>query len=541
MPDLDDSEHPREPVPRFDFLILGSGAAGLTYALRVADHGTVGIVTKKQSAESNTNWAQGGIAAVVDGGDTLEAHIEDTLVAGAGLCDPEAVRIVVTEGPARVQELIDLGASFSRDPDGDLSLGREGGHSAHRIVHAADATGREVERALLAAVRRHPNIEVFEHHFALELITEHHLGETVTRLRPDVCCFGAYVLDEQADRVEAFLGRTTLLATGGSGRVYQHTTNPDVATGDGLAMAYRAKARVANMEFVQFHPTSLYHPAADSFLITEAVRGDGGILRNLGGERFMPKYDDRAELAPRDIVARAIDDQLKKRGESHVLLDISHKPASEILHHFPNIHETLLRLGIDMTTGPIPVVPAAHYQCGGVIADAHGRTSIEHLYAVGEVAMTGLHGANRLASNSLLEALVYAHRAADDARSTLPDWGRHAAVPAWDDSGTTLPDEWVLIEANREELRHVMWNYVGIVRSTLRLERAMRRTRLFHEETEDFYRRTRVSVGLGELRNMTTTAYLIIRSALMRHESRGLHYTLDYPETREAERRPTYL
>jgi L-aspartate oxidase len=526
---------------RFDTLVLGSGVAGLTYALRMADHGSVGIVTKKASAESNTNWAQGGVAAVVDPDDTLESHIADTLDAGAGLCDEEIVRIVVTEGPARVRELIELGAQFSRDPNGDLHLGREGGHSANRIVHAADATGREIERALLAAIRRHPSIAVFEHHFAVELITEHHLGEAVTRRRPDVCCYGAYVLDEAADRVERFLAKTTLLATGGSGQVYLHTTNPGVATGDGLAMAYRAKARVANMEFVQFHPTSLYHPEAASFLISEAVRGEGGLLYNLAGERFMPAYDARAELAPRDIVARAIDDQLKKRGDTHVLLDISHRPREAVLEHFPTIAETCARFGLDITRQPIPVVPAAHYQCGGVVTDAVGRTSIAGLYAAGEVACTGLHGANRLASNSLLEAMVFAHRAAVHVQAHPGAWARHDEVPRWDDSGTARPSEWVLVEHNRDELRRVMWNYVGIVRSNARLERALRRTRLLHDETEDFYRRTRVSMGLGELRNLIVTAYLIVRSAMMRRESRGLHYTLDFPEPVPSEKRPTVL
>jgi L-aspartate oxidase len=527
---------------RFDFLVLGSGVAGLTFALRVADRGSVAVVTKKESAESNTNWAQGGIAAVVDPGDSLQSHIDDTLDAGAGLCDEEVVRIVVTEGPQRLQELIDLGADFSRDPGGDLHLGREGGHSANRIVHAADATGAEIERALLAAIRRHPNIHVFEYHYAVELITEHHLGQTVTRLRRDTTCFGAYVLDEQRDAVDVFLARATLLATGGSGQVYAHTTNPDVATADGLAMAYRAKAHVANMEFVQFHPTSLYGSDADSFLISEAVRGEGGILTNLGGERFMPDYDPRAELAPRDIVARAIDDQIKRRGDKHVWLDISHIGEEAIEHHFPTIRARCLELGIDITREPIPVVPAAHYQCGGVVTDLDGRTTIDALYASGEVAYTGLHGANRLASNSLLEAMVFSHRAARHVLGALPDWSdRHDAVPPWDDSGTSREREWVLVAHNREELQRTMSDLVGIVRSDLRLERALRRTRLLYEETEDFYRRTRVSVGACELRNLIACAYLIIRSALMRRESRGLHYTLDYPEPRPAERRPTVI
>lgn len=525
---------------RYDFLVLGSGIAGLSYALRVAAHGTVAIVTKKESVESNTNYAQGGVAAVLAPSDSYEAHIEDTLIAGAGLCDRAAVEAVVREGPQRVLELAEMGAEFT-SKNGEYHLGREGGHSANRIVHAADTTGREIERALLAQVRSNPNIHVFEYHFALELITEHHLGQHVTRLRPDIHCYGAYVLDEQEDRVKTVLAKVTLLATGGSGRVYLHTTNPAIATGDGLAMAYRAKARVENMEFVQFHPTSLYHPDADSFLISEAVRGEGAILRNLAGERFMPKYDERAELAPRDIVARAIDDQLKQSGDTHVLLDISHKPESEILEHFPNIHETCLTFGIDITKGPIPVVPAAHYQCGGVKTDLLGRTSIRGLFACGEVASTGLHGANRLASNSLLEALVFSHRAIEPSIEYKNSVNIREDVPDWDDSGTQRPQEWVLVSHNRDELQRVMWNYVGIVRSTLRLKRAVRRTKLLYEETEDFFRRSRVSPELCELRNMIAVAYLIIQSASMRHESRGLHYVVDYPDSLEEERRNTLV
>lgn len=524
----------------FDFLVLGSGVAGLSYALRVAEHGTVAIVTKKESAESNTNYAQGGIAAVMSLEDSYEQHVEDTLVAGAGLCDREIVEIVVREGPQRIRELMALGAEFTRQ-NGQLHLGREGGHSSNRIVHAADATGREVERALLARVRAHPNISIFEYHYAVDLITEHHLGQHVSRLRPDIHCFGAYVLDERYDVVKTFLARVTLLATGGSGQVYLHTTNPAIATGDGVAMAYRAKARVANMEFVQFHPTALAVPAADSFLVSEAVRGEGARLYNLAGERFMPAYDPRAELAPRDIVARAIDDQLKQRGEPHVLLDISHRPAEFVREHFPTIYQTCLGFGIDITREPIPVVPAAHYQCGGVQTDAWGRTSIHGLFACGEVACTGLHGANRLASNSLLEALVFGHRAIEPSVSYAREHAIETAVPDWDDSGTQQPQEWVLVSHNRDELRRIMWDYVGIVRSSLRLDRAFRRTHLLHEETEDFYRRARVSPGLCELRNMIAVAYLIIRSAQMRRESRGLHYMLDYPEPNPAERRPTLV
>jgi L-aspartate oxidase len=390
-------------------------------------------------------------------------------------------------------------------------------------------------------VQAHPHIDIFEYHFVLELITEHHLGQHVTRLRPDIHCYGAYVFDEKASVVKTFLAKTTLLATGGSGQVYLHTTNPSIATGDGLAMAYRAKARIANMEFVQFHPTSLAHPDAASFLISEAVRGEGGVLLNQGGERFMPTYDARAELAPRDIVARAIDDQLKQRGEAHVLLDISHRPAERIRAHFPNIYETCLRFGIDITQQPIPVVPAAHYQCGGVQTDVLGRTSLAGLFACGEVTSTGLHGANRLASNSLLEALVFSHRACEPSVAYARDTVWRDDIPAWDDSGTERPNEWVLVSHNCDELRRVMWDYVGIVRSKLRLERALRRTRLLYEETEDFYRRSRVSSGLCELRNLIAVAYLIIRSAQMRRESRGLHYMLDYPEPVEDECRPTLV
>lgn len=525
---------------KVDFLVIGSGVAGLSYALAVAEYGSVAVITKKETVESNTNYAQGGIAAVMAPEDSFQSHIDDTLEAGAGLCDAEVVRFVVKEGPERIKELMALGAEFTQR-NGRLHLGREGGHSADRIVHAADTTGREIERALLANARAHPNIDIYEYHFAVELITEHHLGQHVTRLRPDIHCYGAYVYDSERERVEAFLARATLLASGGSGQVYLHTTNPDVATGDGVAMVYRAKGRVANMEFVQFHPTSLYHPEADSFLISEAVRGAGGKLYNQGGDRFMPSYDAREELAPRDIVARAIDDQLKQRGETYVLLDISHRPAEVIGEHFPHIYETCLRYGIDITQQPIPVVPAAHYQCGGARTDHYGRTSISGLLACGEVACTGLHGANRLASNSLLEALVFSHRAVDVAIEYAENTSLRHDVPEWDTSGTEHPNEWVLVSHNREELRRIMWDYVGIVRSRLRLDRAFRRTKLLFEETEDFYRRTPLSVEVCELRNMIAVAYLIIRSARMRRESRGLHYMLDYPQPVEDEKRPTLV
>ena len=523
-----------------DFLVIGSGVAGLSYALKVADHGSVAIITKKESAESNTNYAQGGIAAVVDEADSVESHVQDTMDAGAGLCDPEVVERVVREGPARVRELIAMGAEFTRR-NGQLHLGREGGHSTDRIVHATDATGREIEQALLTRVREHPGIELLEFHFALELITEHHLGQHVSRLRPDIHCFGAYVLDDREQKVKTLLAKTTLLASGGCGQVYLHTTNPSVATGDGVAMAYRAKARIANMEFVQFHPTSLYHPDADSFLISEAVRGAGAVLVNQSGERFMPDYDERAELAPRDIVARAIDNQLKQRGEEYVLLDISGEPSSEIKAHFPTIYETCRGFGIDITKEPIPVVPAAHYQCGGVQTDLEGRTSIMGLFACGEVAYTGLHGANRLASNSLLEALVFSHNAVEPSIAYAGSQEPRRDIPDWDSSGTKRPEEWVLVSHNRQELRRVMSDYVGIVRSRLRLKRAARRTHLLFEETEDFYRRSVVSPGLCELRNMIAVAYLVIQSAQMRRESRGLQYMIDYPERVETERRPTLV
>jgi L-aspartate oxidase len=522
-------------VERFDFLVIGSGVAGLSFALRAADAGTVAIVTKKDSAESNTNYAQGGIAAVMDPADHVEAHITDTLETGAGLSDPDIVRLVVTEGPTRVRELMELGAEFDRTRKGTLHLGREGGHSANRIVHAADMTGREIERSLLSGVREHPNITLFEHHFAVNLLTQHQLGLDVESVSPsDLECYGAYVLDTQTGLVETFLAKATLLAAGGAGQVYLHTTNPLVATGDGVAMAYRARAAVANMEFIQFHPTSLYLPGSEiggrSFLISEAVRGEGAILLNRNGERFMPSYDTRAELAPRYIVARAIDDQMKRHGDDHVWLDVSHLPEDDIRRHFPNISETLAALGIDMTAEPIPVVPAAHYICGGVVVDHEARTSMRGLFACGEVACTGLHGANRLASNSLLEALVFARRAVDPMIEEVSKGTWRDDIPVWDESNTENTQEWVLVAHNRQELRRVMSSYVGIVRSTLRLKRAARRIRLIHEETEEFYQRTRISEELCELRNLINVAYLIVESAMRRRESRGLHAMTDFPE-----------
>ncbi len=528
------------PTPhKYDFLVVGSGSAGLTYALKVADRGSVAIITKKETDEANTRYAQGGIASVLDQRDSFEKHVEDTLTAGDGLCKKEAVELIVREGPRMIDELLEYGARFTTD-NGELDLTREGGHSHSRIVHAADMTGKEVERVLVEQATNHPSIDIFEHHFAVDLITEHHLSHYVSRY-DDIHCFGAYVLDVQSGNVERVLARTTLLATGGAGQVYQHTTNPSIATGDGIAMAYRAKARIANMEFIQFHPTSLYHPDADSFLISEAVRGQGGVLLNREGDRFMKMYDERGELAPRDIVARAIDDQLKKRGEECVYLDVTHLDSGKIKEEFPHIYNTCKKYGIDITGDPIPVVPAAHYICGGVITDLDGQTSIYGLFACGEVANTGVHGANRLASNSLLEALVFADRSARKAVEYIQDVSFNEDIPEWDESGTANPEEWVLISHNKRELQQIMWDYVGIVRSDLRLSRAQRRLRLLYEEVEDFYQRTKVSVPLCELRNLVGVGDLIIHSAMQRRESRGLHYTTDYTDTIESAQHDTII
>jgi len=515
---------------KFDFLVIGSGSAGLNFALQVAEYGSVGIITKKNRAESNTNYAQGGIATVLDQSDSFENHVNDTLIAGAGLCNEAVVREIIRSGPEVIRNLIKMGAEFSMSEEGKLHLVREGGHSHNRIIHADDMTGREIERVLLTKAGLHPQITILEHHFAMELITEHHLGKKVTKYTDEKHCFGAYVLNTKTNEVERVLAKATLLATGGAGQVYLHTTNPEIATGDGIAMAYRAKARVANMEFIQFHPTSLYHPESNSFLISEAVRGHGGILRNLSGHRFMQDYDERKELAPRDIVARAIDDQLKKRGETHVYLDVTHLSKDQILKSFPNIYSKCLELNIDMSTDMLPVVPAAHYTCGGVWTNIDGETTINGLFAAGEVACTGIHGANRLASNSLLEALVLAERSAKTAVKYASTASFNTEVPKWNDSGTVNTEEWVLVSHNKLELQQVMWDYVGIVRSNIRLERAFRRSKLLHEEVESFYVRTKVSVPLCQLRNLIAVAYLIISSAMKRKESRGLHYTTDYPE-----------
>jgi len=525
-----------------DFLIIGSGIAGLTYALKVAQDcpdKIVTILTKTQSDETNTKYAQGGIAGVMDANnDSFEKHIEDTLIAGDGLCNREIVEIVVREGVDRIKEIIDWGAQFDKEPDGDFKLGKEGGHSEFRILHHKDVTGMEMERALLEAIKRKPNIRLVSHCFVLDIITQHHLGYLVTKSTPDIECYGVYVLDLSSSKIEKIIASVTMLASGGNGQVYRTTTNPSIATGDEVAMVYRAKGRIENMEFIQFHPTALYEPGVrgQSFLITEAVRGDGGILRNNLGEAFMERYDARKDLAPRDIVARAIDNEMKVTGTEHVYLDCRHFSKEKFIEHFPNIYEKCLSIGIDITQHMIPVAPAAHYSCGGIKTDEWAATSIKNLYAAGECASTGLHGANRLASNSLLEAMVFAHRAykktvalASSATAAGQE-SLHEAIPDWNASGTTSPKEMILITQSVKELKLLMSDYVGIVRNNERLYRAMKRLDLLYAETEALYQRTVVSPQLCELRNMITVAYLIVKGAEFRHESRGLHFNTDYPE-----------
>ena len=531
-----------------DFLIIGSGIAGLTYALKVAEDcpdKTITILTKTQSDETNTKYAQGGIAGVMDfDKDSFNKHIEDTLIAGDGLCNREVVEIVVREGVERIKEIIEWGAQFDKDKDGDYALGREGGHSEFRILHHKDVTGKEMERALLEAINRKSNIRLLSHCFVLDIITQHHLGFLITKSTPDIECYGVYVLNLNSNKIETILSSVTLLATGGNGQVYRTTTNPAIATGDGVAMVYRAKGRIENMEFIQFHPTALYEPGVrgHSFLITEAVRGDGGILRNQNEEAFMERYDERKDLAPRDIVARAIDNEMKINGTEHVFLDCRHFSKEKFTEHFPNIYEKCLSIGIDIARQMIPVAPAAHYSCGGIKTDEWARTSIKNLYAAGECASTGLHGANRLASNSLLEAMVFAHRAYKHSVQNIKELQGapffpgssekmvgFTEVPNWKSEGTNAPKEMILITQSVKEMKLLMSDYVGIVRNNERLKRAMKRLDLLYEETEALYEKTAVSPQLCELRNMISVAYLIVKCADFRHESRGLHFNTDYP------------
>lgn len=517
-----------------EVLIIGSGIAGLFAALKISEFADVIIVTKKEKAESNTNYAQGGIASVISQHDSFEKHIEDTLIAGAGLCRRESVEIMVKEGPDRIKDLISIGTQFTKR-DGDFDLAREGGHSMPRILHAKDFTGKEIERALIEAVAQKKNIQILENYVAIDLLTEHNLNNKKGVKLENQNCWGAYLLNCLNNQVTKITAKATLLATGGLGQVYLHTTNPKIATGDGFAMAYRAGVKLGNMEFIQFHPTALYGSASlsefdsRSFLISEAVRGFGGVLRTKDGNEFMHKYDSRKELAPRDIVARAIDSELKKSGDEFVYLDITQKKAQDIIDHFPNIYNNCLKIGIDITKSMIPVVPAAHYACGGIVVDSDSRSSLRGLYACGEVSMTGVHGANRLASNSLLEAVVFAYRASknikeflSEYKSTIPEF------PEWDDSGTLTQDEKVLITHTIKEVKHTMWDYVGIVRSNERLRRAQKRISMLYKENENLYKKTKIFQSILEARNLIACAHVIIKSAQMRKESRGLHFNIDY-------------
>ena len=519
-------------VRRYDFLVVGSGIAGMSFALKVANRGSVALICKSGLEEANTYFAQGGIASVTNLiTDNFEKHIEDTIVAGDYLSDRAAVEKVVRDAPAQIYELVRWGVAFDKDEKGDYDLHREGGHSEFRILHHKDNTGAEIQDALIRGVQKHPNITVFENNFAIEILTQHHLGVTVTRQTPDIECFGAYIMELKTGRIDTFLSKVTLMATGGIGAVYQTTTNPLVATGDGIAMVYRAKGTVKDMEFVQFHPTAFFHPRGDrpSFLITEAMRGYGGVLRTLDGQEFMHKYDPRLSLAPRDVVARAIDNEMKNRGEDHVFLDVTRQNPDDTKRHFPNIYEKCLSMGIDITKDYIPVAPAAHYLCGGISVDLNARSSIRRLYAVGECACTGLHGGNRLASNSLTEAVVYADSAAKHATDSIDSLSYQENIPDWNDEGVSSPEEMVLVTQSEKEVGQILSTYVGIVRSNLRLKRAWDRLDILYEETESLFKRSVASRDICELRNMINVGYLIMRQAIERKESRGLHYTLDYP------------
>ncbi len=518
----------------YDYLVIGSGIAGMSFALKVAQTGKVALVCKTTLEEANTSLAQGGVASVTNlKVDNFEKHIEDTMIAGDWLSDPEAVKLVVENAPAQIDELIKWGVDFDKNENGEFDLHREGGHSEFRILHHKDNTGAEIQDSLIATVRQNPNIDIFEGHFAIEIITQHHLGKVVTRRTPDITCYGAYVLNPQTGKVDKFLAKVTTMATGGVGAVYKTTTNPLVATGDGIAMVYRAKGTVSDMEFIQFHPTALYHPGdRPSFLITEAMRGYGAVLRNMRGEEFMHKYDERLSLAPRDIVARAIDSEMKQHGDEHVYLDVTHKDPEETKKHFPNIYQKCLSLGIDITKDYIPVAPAAHYLCGGIKVNTNGESSIGRLYAIGECSCTGLHGGNRLASNSLIEAVVYAEVAARHAIANIGHYSFRTDVPDWNDEGTRHPEEMVLITQSIKEVNQIMSTYVGIVRSNLRLDRAWNRLDILYEETERLFKRSKASREICELRNIINVGYLVMRQAKERKESRGLHYTIDYPPTK---------
>jgi len=522
---------------RFDFLVIGGGIAGISFALKAAKHGKVALLCKTTLDESNTTYAQGGIASVMYEPDSFDKHIEDTLIAGDGHCDLAAVEKVIQEAPSQINELLNWGVNFDKNESGLFDLHREGGHSEHRILHHKDNTGYEIQQSLIREVRAHKEIEVFEHYFAIEILTQHHLGQIVTHQTPDIECYGAYVLNQQSNNIHTFLAKITLLATGGIGSVYSTTTNPEISTGDGIAMVHRARGVIKDMEFVQFHPTGLYQPGErPTYLITEAIRGYGALLRTKDGKEFMQKYDERGSLASRDIVARAIDNEMKIRGHQFVYLDVTHKNAEETKMHFPNIYKKCLDSGIDITKDYIPVSPIQHYLCGGIVVDLNGRSSINQLYAAGECSCTGLHGANRLASNSLLEAIVYADAAVKDSVKRLNSLTFNELIPDWNDEGTSLPEEMVLITQSFREVEQIMSTYVGIVRSNLRLKRALNRLEILYRETEHLFDKSVVSREICELRNVISVAYLIIKQALLRKESRGLHYTVDYPERMRNER-----